>query len=189
MATDGPDIADPFTQVYDWLYDNLLKRSHALGIVLKSGNVVSFNTAAGLSARNNEPRDSDLPEIQLASSSVSGNLNLTSDSVQVFRLYQFLCTSRPGALGKTIYPLEWALTCAMTDANYDAGLRALTWQGQQFVAATALEAGQSGESNPELNRGIGNAWAAIWGINVHMIFARRSMQQFNQGVPVDQIQV
>jgi hypothetical protein len=77
----------------------------------------------------------------------------------------------------------------MTDANYDAGLRALTWQGQQFVAATALEAGQSGESNPELNRGIGNAWAAIWGINVHMIFARRSMQQFNQGVPVDQIQV
>lgn len=189
MPADGPEIADPYTLVYDWLYDKVLVASQGLRIAMKKENIVSLNTKEGLAARRDVVRPSHLPEIVLTSANVDANLNLTSDTAQIFRDYRLLITSNKGGLGSTIYPVEWALTCALLDANYDAELRQLKWHGQAFVKATSLMGVESGESDPEINRGIASAWAAVWILRVHMILARASMQNFNRGLPIPELSV
>lgn len=184
----GPDIQDPFSMVYDCLHEILID-SHAMGIVIKKENIITYNTGQGLANRREKLTDVQRPELVITSSTVSGNLNITSDTVELVRLYRLLLTTGAGAANKTINPLEWALACTLTDINYNEKLNSLIWHGQNFVKATALESVESGESDPEVNRNISNAWAAIWGVNVHMIFARQAMQQFCRGVPIKDISV
>jgi hypothetical protein len=187
MSQTGPEINDPYTQVYNALI-KMVRESHAVSIVVPrvESNVIDFNASLGLNERKEKLGGSDLPEIVIAQSLVTGNLNLTSDTIQVTRLYRFLTTSKAGPIGTTICPLEWAITCAMADANYDERLMGLLWYGHRFVKATSLGSVESGESD-QSERGITAAWAAVWSLEVMMTFPRRSVQQFNKGLPVDQI--
>lgn len=179
-----PNISDPFTLVYDNLLD-IVKQSKGLEIIVASlrDKIISLNTKQGNNAIQSEPTAATLPEIILASNTVSGNFNFASNAVQITRLYQFLISTDAGALGETIYPLEWGISCAMVDAQYDVRLRELAWHNYKFVKALQLGAVTSGESNADANRGI-QGWAAIWQLNVNMLFPQSMMRQFNQGAEI-----
>jgi len=178
----GPLISDPFTLTYDAIWQ-ILAKSNGLKLVAPNWptNLITNNDPMGGAPDN--PTERDLPEVNITSGTISANFNYASNLVAVYRQYVLLVSTKPGPLGITIYPVEWALSCALTDSQYDEILRQLSWKGQRYIKDVRLVSAQSGQSNSEENRGI-QGWAAVWTIECLMVFTQMSMRQFNQGVEI-----
>ena len=169
---------DPYTQVYN-LMCNYLRASVAVRrIVTREKNIVALSEGKGQDQIRDVVKDVDLPEILIKASNVAGNLNIASNSAEVIRSYRLFISTGTGKITETIFPLEWAVTCALSVFSFESALRALTWNGAQFVKAVKFDGADSGESEPTVNRGI-QGWAAVWRMTVQMSFSHVGMKDFN----------
>jgi hypothetical protein len=99
------------------------------------------------------------------------------------RDYNLTIRTKPGKYSTTIFPVEWALACALTEINKDNSLRQLSWYGWKFVKNIYLSGIQSGQPVTEQNVPI-QGWAAIFTIRTDLAFLQSQMIAFNQGVEV-----
>lgn len=169
---------DPYTQVYNLLCNYLRGSAAVRKIVNREKNIVALSEGHGQDQIRDNLKDADLPEIVIKSSNVAGNLNIASNSAEVLRSYRLFISTSTGKITETIFPLEWAITCALSVFSFEADLKTLVWNGARFVKAVKFDGADSGESEPSVNRGI-QGWAAVWRMTVHMSFSHHGMKDFN----------
>ena len=158
-------MSDPFTMVYDALWD-LAEASNRVTEIVRPGNRVKLRSTPPTAGPKREVSQGDLPELILALTSGSGNIRGTSSSSMVIRQYQFQIST--GSMNpERVLELEFALYAAMAD--WPAVLGALQWSGAQFVKRANLVSAETGETMAEQNRGV-RGWAAMWTLEVEMHF-------------------
>lgn len=174
---------DPYTLVYNEIC-TLLRASVAVVTVAPriDTTLIDFDKGHGQDQEKDALREADLPEVQVWQSTLSGNFNLASNAVEVVRSYRLVLFAGTGRIGATLNPLEFAITCALADANFRTALRVLAWHGQHFVKAVSFGSADSGTMEGR-DRGI-IGWAANWNFDIQMVFALNAMQQFNRGETV-----
>lgn len=172
-------LVNPFDLAYDKLVD-ICRRSEAIKYALgNEKKFVSENERDGIRDWEAVITEDFLPDIRLNHSTVGGNLNMASNAAQIDREYNFLIRTEKKELSRSIHRVEWALLCALVDANYNVELRALEWAGQTFVKNIALTSFASGDMDTERTGLVG--WASVCTIRMAMIFPQSSMKQFARG--------
>lgn len=173
-----PADIDPYSLVYN-LFVNRLRASGAVGeVIRKADNVVSLNDSKGKDQLRSKIKEADLPEIVIYQRGVTGNFTFCVGYIQVIRDYELVLTTPSNTLETTLSRLEWGITCAFAVTDYADEFNNLLWKGAPFVASVALLDTQSGESNPEFNRGI-QGWAARWQFRVKMHFQLPLITAYN----------
>lgn len=169
---------DPFTQVYRALWA-LAETSKPLDSLVKRGNRVRYDTK-DQSPMKSAVQDADMPELRLVTSgSPRTNLHSSSSSSDITRIYTWQIATGNVMLAERLYPVEFAVLCAMT--NWKSVLGALTWRGQHFVkAANAISAQEMLTQSSDVSRKM-YGWVAVWSIEVRMVFSTNSLKEFNDG--------
>jgi hypothetical protein len=159
--------------VYDALWE-LALRAPIIGTTVKVGNRISYGTDSPIDPHKNNASDADLPELTLVTEGISeGNIGRTSCTTSLLRQYSFVISTGDFRANHLLYPIEFALFCAMT--GWTTTLTALEWEGQRFVKRCQLVNASEGLSDPQRNRGI-KGWAAIWAVSVEMHFTTSSLK-------------
>lgn len=147
----------------------------------RTENIVAFSEGGEGEVLRDALKTVDLPELVLWSRGVTGNLNLATNLADVTREYAIAITTATGKVTEKLFPLEWAITCALTGLNFKQSLTQLTWQGNTFVKHVAFGGADSGASDPANNRGQ-KGWAAVWRMQVRMAFSQAAMKTFEGSV-------
>lgn len=160
----SPNKVNPFSMTYDALWQ--MAASHPeFNRLVKIGNRIRYDDS-----RDPEKQvvaAADLPEVVLVSESLSTNLHATSSSSMMTRNYTWLISTGDLRMNELLYPVEWALICAM--ANWKQVLGALKWKGAHFIKQHDMTAASEGESDSTRNRGI-IGWSSSWRCTVQMYF-------------------
>lgn len=168
---------DPFSMLFDAFWE-MAEASVPLMELVKEGNRIKFNTSDRDPIKS-EIAAADLPELVLSTEgSTEVNLHRTSCSTSIQRQYSWIIATGDKRVKAYLYPVEFALMCAM--ANWKNTIGALTWQGQDFVKSAQLIGVTEGQSDPNANRGI-MGWSTIWRCQVDMHFTTASLLAYNNG--------
>lgn len=162
-------MADPFSLAYDAIVSGL-RSSDAIGQFVKQHNVLSYSDGNGQDVPRDAKTDNHLPQLLLVHTGSSGNLTATSDSCSIERVYQVQLVDTTGSITESFLPLEFAVFAAFLNLALDTSsgsLHSLEWEGHQFVSNIKMQEVESGESDPDNNRGI-QGWASVWGLAVTM---------------------
>jgi len=157
---------DPFTQVYDALYELPWKRE-ALCRLVRAGNRVSY------ADDDRDPVKStvttaDLPELRLVPLGGTPHLQRTSSSSTWLMRFQWMLATADQRVHKYLFPVEWELLRAMAD--WGTYLKALTWKTETFARVMKLTDARLGMVDPEVSRGI-KGWISVWACEVLMQFS------------------
>ena len=167
---------DPFTKVFNALWA-LADASVPLNNLILPGNKIKFNLAQNRDPQKDSVLTADLVELMLSTTGIAEtNLSHSSCDVSVKRQYAWMITSGDFRVNHLLYPVEWALVCAMAD--YESVLAPITYDGLQYVKLCRINTAVEGISNALQNRGI-RGWSAIWACTVEMYFKRSILQNFN----------
>lgn len=168
---------NPFELVYDALWT--LAYTPVMADLVRPGNLVRFDQDDNPDPMKDPIASADLPELVLTTAGVpSINLHASSCSSKIVRRYQFLLSTGDFRLNFRLYPVEWALVCAMT--NWKEVLTGLTWRDYAFVKHAKFVSVTEGESVAAQNRGI-KGWSAIWTCDVDMYLRTQDLIDFNEG--------
>lgn len=174
-------MSDPLTLIHDSLFEVVQSSSAVqLAIVNYKKNVLSGNEAR--LPRLDSVQSSDLPEVYLTTSGLSGQVMFSSATVDFMRSFEFRITTGEQRPNRLLYPVEFAMLCALTEANYGRLLRSLLWHGQRFVVdaeLTGIEEGMESEDN----RGI-KGYSALFSVDVRLSLSRVSLMKYNNGEPM-----
>jgi hypothetical protein len=172
-------MSDPFTLVYNAL-DSLLWASSEVRSLVRPGNRLSFNSTKTLNPIKDEVSESDLPEMILEITSLTGNLFATSSSSEVTRQFQVLLSTGNMQATQMLLPLEFAVFAAM--ANWKSVLLALRWidPDRAFVTRANLVSAECGIRDIEKNRGL-TGWSAIWTVDIRMDFKTSDLINYGAG--------
>ena len=155
---------NPFDLVFDRLWD--LAESHPdVTRLVKPGNRVRFDRPQRAPIKE-EIADADLPELVLLPDGATFGLLRTSASSSVVKRYSWLVATGDFRT-PTVNAIEWALFCAMLNAQSVLG--ALAWEDASFVKRVDLSELTEGFADSERNRGI-RGWSAISKVEVEMHF-------------------
>ena len=169
MATE----LDPYTKVYNRI-ESLLKESERVSESVKSANIIAFNDKQQPIVDN--PQHGQLPEILIVSSGMAeGNLKNTSSSSKVVRKYSLIVSTGDLRITKYLLPIEWAITCALTNWNKQFG--SLTWNDKAFVKRVNVTDSDIGINDDDRNRGI-KGWSELLTVEVEMHFSTIDMQGY-----------
>lgn len=176
---DPQDDGNPFEMVYDALWE-LVDQSVPMSDLVKLGNRISFNRPDDRDPLKVQISSNDKPELMLTTEGTSGvNLQSTSSSTMITRKYAWVLATGDNRLsvGK-LYPVEWALLCALCD--WVTVLERLTWRDKNFVTRCSVTDVSEGMSDSQRNRGI-KGWSTIWKCEVRMDFSTADLKSFNTG--------
>lgn len=178
MAT-VPLENDPFSMVFDALW-KMVDDSAELTRLVKPGNKIRLNSDTMRSPLKENVAVADTPELILMTGGVSkANLYNSSCSSLIQRTYQWLVTTGDLRTTFTLFPVQFALYCAMLE--WETTLFNLQWRTKPFVKMARLSTLHEGILNTQLNRGI-EGWSSIWDCSVDMIFANSDLKLVNQGL-------
>lgn len=143
---------------------------------VKVGNRVKFTGDLGIKIKK-EIATADLPEVRLISSSAAPHLQRTSNGTSVIATYEWQISTGDQRLDAVLFPLKWAMLRAMSD--WQATLRALTWNSKTFVRLLRSGLAADGELESDLTRGV-KGWSIIWSCTVELWFTTVDLQ--NQAI-------
>lgn len=163
-------MADPYTQVYDAIWDTLESSVDFTNLV-RVGNRIKF---AGDSRAPDKEHvmDADFPEVRVVTSGDVPHPLRTSSHSSVQKTFAIQIVTGDRLLDARIFPVQWAVHRALT--NWPNTLGALTWNGEKYVTSFQFTEGVSNVDDDELNRGIAG-WSTIWQCTVEMWFATSLM--------------
>jgi len=171
-----PLETDPFSKVFNALWA-LADASGPLNDLILPGNKIKFNLPDNRDPQKSSVLDADLAELMLSTNGIpETNLSHSSCDVSIKRQYSWLITTGDFRTNYRLFPVEWAIICAMS--NYEATLAALTYEGVGYVKLCRINTGVEGISNALANRNI-RGWSAIWACTVEMYFKRSILKDFN----------
>lgn len=178
-SSSGDELRDdPFLMVYEALW-SMVEDSAPLEALVRPGNRIRFDKSDDRDPFKVQISTADLPELMLTSEGTSGlNLQGTSTTSTITRKYSWILATGDYRYVSLLYPVEWALLCAMTE--WVEVLTALEWRGNSFVTRCNFVEVSEGYSDPKENRGI-KGWSTIWRCEVRMDFATADMKAFNSG--------
>jgi hypothetical protein len=145
---------DPFTQVYNGLWD-LLELNTELASLVKIGNRIKC-TSDGKGDKE-KYTNSDLPEIIIRPAAGTSEIKSTSTHTQITQTYAVICTSGDLHIDKSFFPVKWAILNALTDATNCLNL--------QFVRQVILEDSIDGRNTERFP-----GWNTAFNIKVEMWF-------------------
>lgn len=156
-------MSDPFTLVYDATWA-CAQEHPSFDSLIAAGNRVKFDDR---SPYHDRYRAADVPELALTSEGGSYNLRASSSSTQVTRRYDWVLTTGDMRLS-VLNPLSWMLLQSMT--RLFAQLRALTWEGEQFVTRCQTLSARDGESEAARLANI-RGWTSVQSFEIDMHFS------------------
>ena len=174
-------MTDPFSLIHDALYD-IISKSNAVRLAIASykKNLISGNERR--LPRLDSVQISDLPEIYMTTTGLTGQVSFSSNTIDLTRTFEFRITTGEQRPNKLLYPVEFALLCALTEANFGQVLRQLIWEDQRFVVDVELTGVEEGMDLPEDNRGI-KGYVALFSVEARLSLIRASLIKYNAGVP------
>lgn len=174
-------VQDPFQLVFDALWA-LVDGSVPLTALVKPGNKIRFNVTDDRDPIKTRVGDADLPELILTTEgSTELNIHSTSNTSHIYRQYAWLLSTGDQRLNYRLFPVQWALFCAMT--NWGNVLSVLEWPattGKKFVKSVNYISATEGQSDADRNRGI-EGWSSLWRCEVKMYFATADLLAFHNG--------
>lgn len=154
--------ANPFTLVYDELW-SMVTRNKNLDKWLKPNNKIDFQKWLG---GKDEISAADLPELTLLVDSTFGNLQSSSNTTSVTKIYSWILVTGDYRIDDIYNQITWELFRSMVD--WDKQLCALSWENSTgFVVNTQFLTSAEGTAFADLNRQI-QGWACSWPIQVEM---------------------
>jgi hypothetical protein len=173
-------MSDPFTMVYDRLWD-LLEESSEVTALVKPKNRIKFNEDRVWNPIKDEISNADTPELVLAVQTSEINLLNSSSSSMITKQYQFLISTGNMHLSQKLFPLEFAIFAAM--ANWCGVLTTLRWPEdapRSFVTRANLVSAEHGLKDLDKDRGIAG-WSAVWTAEVRMDFRTSDLISYGAG--------
>jgi hypothetical protein len=165
MAANVDIETDPFTKVYDALWDMLETNTHFTDQV-KVGNRLTF-TGESRDPVKPDIQAADLPEVGILPTTGKPHLERTSSSSTFDAYYDAIVLSGDRRLNVKVYPVCWALFRAMKDWHTELKTN-ITWNDRAFVHLARPSGFQLGLSDAA-SRGMGG-WVARWTYEVQMHF-------------------
>lgn len=164
---------DPFSLVYRALWEQALLHP-VIQTLVPVGNRLQFDTHSR-NVLKDDISTADLPELMLLTDGTQGvNLQRTTCDSSIERSYLFVVSTGDLRLQEYLYPVEWALYCAM--AGWQDTLTQLTWKGRKFVERCYLGDTTEGFNERDRNRGI-RGWSTAWRCNVAMTFKTTDLRE------------
>ena len=164
-------MSDPFTLVYDGLWD-LLEASSSFTALVAEKNRIKFTTTDGLIRRPDKDSltESDIPEVMIYPGPMRFADHRDSSGQSINRIYSVLVTSGErildaGGSGK-FFPVQWEIARALI--NFDDILD-LTYEATKFVHKIEQLPTVEGMDDSTLNRDL-KGWSAVWQADVQMWF-------------------
>jgi len=170
---------DPFSLIHTALF-NIIKSSNAVQLAVTNYNKNLVEGNEKRLPRLDTVQVSDLPEVYMTTMGASGQIMFSSATIDFMRNFEFRITTGEQRPNQSLYPVEFALLCALTEANFGQVLRQLEWYGQRFVTDVELSSIEEGMDMTEDNRGI-RGYAALFQMDARMSFSRVSLMKFNNG--------
>lgn len=152
---------NPFTIVYNALWQ-LAEDDPGLKALIAERNRIHF--VRDKKAIKQNISDNDIPELILAPSGGSSNLQNTSTTSKIERRFDWLLSTGDYD-AKLIFDVQWSLFRAMLRWN----TLSLKWKDKTFAKLIKLIDISEGESDPNRNRGI-KGWSCLWAVSVEMHF-------------------
>jgi len=173
-------MTDPFSLIHDALFE-IVQQSNAVKLAVSNykKNVISGNESRLVGYDSVMP--SDLPQIYQTPVGLSGQIMFSSATVALTRGFEFRVLTGEQRPNKMLYPVEFALICALTEANYGQKLRQLEWKGGRFVLSTEIVGSEEGIGSDD-NNGI-KGWSALFQVEAELSLSRQTLINYNNGVP------
>jgi len=156
---------DPFSQVYDWLWD-LLAANADFAALVQPGNRIRFDGTAANPVKE-ITSTADYPEvmIELAGGLPTPiNTSASSSMIQRFAVSVSMGTLRLAAF----LPVKWAIYCGL--AKWLTSYRSLLFKTRPFVVKLAItSADEVRHKDGDDQRGT-MEWFAVWYVDVEMFF-------------------
>ena len=171
-------MTDPFTLIHDALF-GIVRDSKAVQLAVTNykKNLVGGNESR--LPRLDTVRASDLPEIYMTTTGLEGQVSFSSATVDFMRSFEFRITTGDQRPNKFLYPVEFSMLCALTEANFGQVLRQLEWYGQKYVTDVELVGIEEGMESED-NRGV-KGYSALFSIDARLSLGRQSLIKFNAG--------
>lgn len=154
---------DPFTQVYNALYELPWARAEMCKLV-ERGNRVTFS-GRDRSPLKDQVNVSDLPELRLIPTGSTPHIQRTSSTSTWILRFEWQLATGDQRVNKFLYPVEFELLRAM--ANWIPTLQALTWKDKKFAWGAPVTEARTGVTETDINRGI-RGWVALWTCEVRL---------------------
>lgn len=143
---------DPFTTVYNRLWD-LLENNGELASLVKIGNRIKSTKDAAKKTYSN----ADLPELRIEPSGGKCEIKKTNTTMPITQNFSVVCTTGDLRVHKSFLPVKWALLNALTDTIGNLGLSFV-----RHIALTDVVDGANSERFP--------GWNTAFEISVEMWF-------------------
>lgn len=161
-------MSNPFSMVYSELW-NLAEANSELISLVQLRNRIRYDLDDNRDPEKRVTMDSDMPELSLMSTGLTGNMWNTSSTSTCTRTYEWMIVTGDMRITERLLPVEWALFRAMH--GWKTILTALQWEGKSFVKRAALTNIQDGILRPDSRQNVPRGWACIWGIEIEMHFS------------------
>ena len=118
----------------------------------------------------------DVPELLLRplGGSPNGPLLVTSDQWELIVRFDWILTTGSYIPTKVLYPVTWQLLRVMAKFQQEKG--SLTWNDQPYIKHMALTGWETGEQQPERNRGLGG-FASVLPFESKLRFAHSLIEE------------
>lgn len=166
----GPET-DPFTQVYEKLWD-IMDAHKAMDALVAAGNRVKF-TGDNRQPEKPNPTTADLPEMRLVQVEMEPHTERTSNGSSIVMDYGWVLACGDRRLDVALNPITFEIMRAMRQVRTQ--LTGLTWKSQAFVRNAQNIAAEIGYNTDEkLLRGM-SGWMLAWRVKVEMWFSTASL--------------
>lgn len=157
---------DPFTRVYNALWD-VLEKHKGLTDLVKVGNRIKFTERGfGLRPEKDNIMDGDLPELLLVPANSQTQLFATSSSTQAIQEFELRFTTGDQRIDQLHFPLKWQVMIALSKCQK---------LNLPFVKRLGIDSFTETTDDPEANRGK-KGWSARILISVEMWFGHTVLQ-------------
>ena len=157
---------DPFTQVYDKIWD-MLEANSSFTDMVKIGNRIKVSGTDPHPLKK-EVMDSDIPEVMILPRGGLHHINFSSSSVRLGRVYTIAITTNNLAANRYLFPLEWIIFGVFVSSNQTLDLT--------FKATYELSQSDQTIEDILLNRGV-EGWASTIDIIVTIVINKSIIVQ------------
>lgn len=171
-ASTLPQERDPYSMVYDSLWDMLEARTQITSRV-RSGNRVKYS-GDNRAPDKDKMLTGDLPEIRISVTKTDVHMNHTSNSTSVMKAYEVQVLCGDQRLDKDHLPLEFELLRAFATAHNR--LTALKWHNISFVKSVKPITVQDVKFNSVDGNSSVRGWIGLWAVEVTMFFGTLALQ-------------
>lgn len=161
---------DPFSQVYDALWD-LMERHTPFAKLVKPANRIKYSGRR--QPEKQSIADSDYPQVRILPAGSEVHHERTSSSGSIIKRFEVQIATGDRRVDERVFPLQWEIIRAMH--GWQTVLNALTWEEVAFVTSARLLDLQDGLTLDESQERI-IGWAAVWACEVLMFFPTTKLQ-------------